>query len=51
VDVRPRVTVAAIRRQAAIAADLRTAAVAGRTAADRMVADMGGKTTLDSCPT
>ena len=44
-----RVTAAAIQRQAAMVADLRTAAGADHTAADAAV-DMGGKASLDSCP-
>ena len=48
-DVQLRATVVVIRRQVAIVADLRTAAV-GHTVVDRTAVDMGGKASLDSCP-
>ena len=48
VVIRHRVMGAAIRRQVAMVAD-RTAVV-GHTVVDRMAVDMGGKASLDSCP-
>lgn len=49
VVIRLQVTAAAIQRQVAMVADLRTAAV-GHTVADRTAVDMGGEASLDSCP-